>query len=333
MKNSKPKVSVVTITYAHEKYIEDTLRGVLMQQYDGPIEFIIANDNSPDQTDEVVKKFFDTHPIPENIEIKYTCHQENKGMMPNFIWALEQATGEYIALCEGDDYWTDPLKLQKQVDFLEANNQYMLCYTDFSVYDVKKNRFKKDRFKDRNSSYRHPKDYIDFLCGKMYIAPCSWVFCRDLLDKVDLPTDCVDGTFYFAVSALSFTKFKFLSFNSVTYRILPESASQTSNVFLLYLRIVGLLNTQLQLIKKLNLNNDINNKVLNNFYKEVAQLISMNADANAFARIYDHFNEHFNIVELNKALWIDQITFINKVRKSVLYLYLAKVKNAINRFL
>lgn len=133
MKNSKPKVSVVTITYAHEKYIEDTLRGVLMQQYDGPIEFIIANDNSPDNTDEVVKKFFDTHPIPENIEIKYTCHQENKGMMPNFIWALEQATGEYIALCEGDDYWTDPLKLQKQVDFLEENEDVVACGTYIDV--------------------------------------------------------------------------------------------------------------------------------------------------------------------------------------------------------
>lgn len=151
MKNSKPKVSVVTITYAHEKYIEDTLRGVLMQQYDGPIEFIIANDNSPDQTDEVVKKFFDTHPIPENIEIKYTCHQENKGMMPNFIWALEQATGEYIALCEGDDYWTDPLKLQKQVDFLEANKEFALVHT--AVINNKSNVYTESTWKPRHHIY------------------------------------------------------------------------------------------------------------------------------------------------------------------------------------
>lgn len=127
MKNSKPKVSVVTITYAHEKYIEDTLRGVLMQQYDGPVEFIIANDNSPDATDEVVKKYFLENPAPSNFEIKYTKHETNKGMMPNFIWALEQATGKYIALCEGDDYWIDPLKLQKQVDFLEENGEYVAC--------------------------------------------------------------------------------------------------------------------------------------------------------------------------------------------------------------
>ncbi|MCB4234492.1 glycosyltransferase [Kaistella anthropi] len=69
------------------------------------MEFIIANDNSPDATDEVVKKYFLENSVPGNFEIKYTKHETNKGMMPNFVWALEQATGEYIALCEGDDYW------------------------------------------------------------------------------------------------------------------------------------------------------------------------------------------------------------------------------------
>lgn len=121
-----PKVSVVTITYGHENYIMQTLDGVMMQDYPGKIEFIIANDNSPDQTDIVIKSYLSSAKIPENFEIKYTKHDANKGMMPNFIWALEHATGKYIALCEGDDYWTDPLKLQKQVDFLEANPDHIL---------------------------------------------------------------------------------------------------------------------------------------------------------------------------------------------------------------
>lgn len=125
MSKELPKVSVVTITYGHEKYITETLDGVLMQQYQGPVEFIIANDNSPDATDEVVKKYFLENPAPSNFEIKYTKHETNKGMMPNFIWALEQATGEYIALCEGDDYWTDPLKLQKQIEFLQSNDEFV----------------------------------------------------------------------------------------------------------------------------------------------------------------------------------------------------------------
>lgn len=136
MNRELPKVSVVTITYGHEKYITETLDGVLMQQYDGPVEFIIANDNSPDATDEVVKKYFLENPAPSNFEIKYTKHEANKGMMPNFIWALEQATGQYIALCEGDDFWIDPLKLQKQVDFLEENEDYSATITNRKFDDL-----------------------------------------------------------------------------------------------------------------------------------------------------------------------------------------------------
>lgn len=141
MNRELPKVSVVTITYGHEKYITETLDGVLMQKYDGHIEFIIANDNSPDTTDEVVKKYFLENPVPSNFEIKYTKHETNKGMMPNFIWAIEQATGEYIALCEGDDYWTDPLKLQKQVDFMDANNDLAFSFHNALRYIENKNIF------------------------------------------------------------------------------------------------------------------------------------------------------------------------------------------------
>ncbi len=124
-----PKISVVTITYGHQDYIIDTLKGVFMQQYKGEIEFIIANDNSPDDTHRVVTKFLNNSTIPSNVHIKYTKHDKNFGMMPNFIWAMQQVKGKYIAICEGDDYWIDPLKLQKQVDFLEVNEEYGLVHT------------------------------------------------------------------------------------------------------------------------------------------------------------------------------------------------------------
>lgn len=146
-----PKVSIVTITYGHEKYITETLDGVLMQQYEGSVEFIIANDNSPDSTDEVVKKYFLDNPAPSNFEIKYTKHDTNKGMMSNFIWAMEQATGKYIALCEGDDYWTDPQKLQRQVDFLEKNTDYSTVAENCKVIDERHNQ--SYIFSDKINSY------------------------------------------------------------------------------------------------------------------------------------------------------------------------------------
>jgi glycosyltransferase involved in cell wall biosynthesis len=95
-----------------------------MQECRFDIELLIADDNSPDNTESIVHSFA-YH--PNFNRIKYTKHKENKGMMPNFIWALEHCTGKYIALCEGDDYWTDPLKLQKQVDFLEGNEDFAIC--------------------------------------------------------------------------------------------------------------------------------------------------------------------------------------------------------------
>lgn len=136
-----PKVSVVSITYGHEKYITQTLDGVLMQHYPGEIEFIIANDNSPDNTDEVVKIYFSRKNIPTNFSIKYTKHEVNNGMMPNFVFALHQTTGEYIALCEGDDYWNDSLKLQKQVDFLESHKHYSMCFHATKTFDEFKKKF------------------------------------------------------------------------------------------------------------------------------------------------------------------------------------------------
>ncbi len=121
--NFPPKVSVVMITYGHEAFIADAINGVLMQEVDFEVELIIANDCSPDNTEAIVNSFGQHE---KYCWIKYTRHFKNKGMMPNFIWALKKAKGEFIALCEGDDYWTDPVKLQKQVDFLEANEEYSL---------------------------------------------------------------------------------------------------------------------------------------------------------------------------------------------------------------
>ena len=119
------KVSVVMITYGHENYIIEAIEGVLKQQCDFQVELIIANDNSPDKTDEVIVDFLANKTLPDHIVFKYTIQEANKGMNPNFIWALEQGSGKYIAICEGDDYWTDPLKLQKQVDYLEENKDFV----------------------------------------------------------------------------------------------------------------------------------------------------------------------------------------------------------------
>lgn len=126
MNNETLLVSVVMITYGHEKFIEQAINGVLMQECSFDFELIVANDCSPDNSDTIIQSIIDNH--PKGSKLKYVRHNKNIGMMPNFIFSLNMAEGNYIALCEGDDYWTDSLKLQKQVDFLENNMQYIMSF-------------------------------------------------------------------------------------------------------------------------------------------------------------------------------------------------------------
>lgn len=124
------------ITFNHEKFIEHSVNSILMQKCNFEIELIVANDNSPDKTDLLMNKLLKTH--PKAFRINYFKHDQNIGIGANFIFALKQCNGKYIALCDGDDYWTDPLKLQKQVDFLEVNKEY-ISHSGFANLSNEKN--------------------------------------------------------------------------------------------------------------------------------------------------------------------------------------------------
>ncbi len=123
----EPLVSICCITYNHKNYIHDAIEGFLMQKTDFPIEIIIHDDASTDGTAEIIKEYADKNP-GLFVTILQTENQWSKGIKPSLTYVWPRARGKYIALCEGDDYWTDPLKLQKQVDFLEENPDYSLCF-------------------------------------------------------------------------------------------------------------------------------------------------------------------------------------------------------------
>lgn len=131
MINKTPLVSIIMMTYGHQYYIADAINGVLLQKVNFDVELLIADDCSPDTTKEIVESIVDQS--PSNFRIRYVRHEINKGISDNFLWAARQITGKYVALCEGDDYWTDPEKLQKQVDFLDKNTDYSFCCHRFQI--------------------------------------------------------------------------------------------------------------------------------------------------------------------------------------------------------
>jgi glycosyltransferase involved in cell wall biosynthesis len=130
MKLESPLVSIWSITYNHVEFIKDCLEGILSQKTNFKYELVIGDDASTDGTSEILRDYATKYPKI----IKPIINQTNIGSYRNsFETVLPELKGKYIAICEGDDYWTDPLKLQKQVDFLEANTSYSMTCSNVEI--------------------------------------------------------------------------------------------------------------------------------------------------------------------------------------------------------
>jgi glycosyltransferase involved in cell wall biosynthesis len=119
----KPLLSIVTVAYNHGKYIARTLDGFIMQKTDFPFQVIVGDDASTDNTADIIREYADKYPDI----VKPVLRPKNIGGTSNSLDLYSRAHTKYVAICDGDDYWTDPLKLQKQVDFLEAHPDYSIC--------------------------------------------------------------------------------------------------------------------------------------------------------------------------------------------------------------
>ena len=128
---SQPLVSICCITYNHVDFIKDAIEGFLSQKTTFTYEICIGEDESNDGTREIIKEYAAKYPNKIRLFLrkrKDVIYFNGKATGRfNFMETLKKARGKYIATCEGDDYWLDPLKLQKQVDFMEKNNQHSFC--------------------------------------------------------------------------------------------------------------------------------------------------------------------------------------------------------------
>lgn len=131
---SPVKLTVCCTTYNHEQYVCEAINGFLIQETDFPFEVIIHDDASTDGTANTIREYADNYPQIIRTIVQ-TENQYAKGGLINPRFVFPEAKGKYLALCEGDDYWTDPSKLQKQVDFLDSNPDYVIAYTDCQPFD------------------------------------------------------------------------------------------------------------------------------------------------------------------------------------------------------
>jgi len=146
-----PVVSICCIAFQHEAFIRKCLDGFLMQETSFPVEVLIHDDASTDETPNIIREYESRYPCIIK-PIYQTENQYSKNVKPNKTFNFPRALGTYIAICEGDDYWTDPLKLSKQVAFLENNKDHVLCWTRFHTLDNKTG----DISMDKNGKYFTP---------------------------------------------------------------------------------------------------------------------------------------------------------------------------------
>lgn len=134
--DSKIMVSIICNAYNHGKYIRDALEGFVMQKTNFAFEVLVHDDASPDNTAQIIREYEEKY--PELIKPIYqTENQYSQGVSITRDIQLKRVQGKYIAVCEGDDYWIDPLKLQKQYDFMETHPEYSLCACSVDWYNLK----------------------------------------------------------------------------------------------------------------------------------------------------------------------------------------------------
>lgn len=188
----KSKLTVATTTYNQEKYIEKALEGFVSQKTDFPFEVVISDDLSTDNTVEIIKKYAKKYPEI----IKPIFNKINKGPMKNFVDTLDVVTSEYVAFCDGDDYWCDENKLQNQVDFLDSHPDYSVCFHQTKIFFENN-----EKPEEIYPSSKFPKTtQFDDLLKQNYIPANTVVYRWKFDEKKKLsscfPKDIVPGDYF-----------------------------------------------------------------------------------------------------------------------------------------
>lgn len=225
--NVTPVVSISCITYNHENFIRDAIEGFLMQKTTFPVEILIHDDTSTDKTAAIVREYEKRHPSlfncfyqPENTYTKPNKRELRKPFR-------DAHRGKYIAVCEGDDYWTDPLKLQKQVGFLERNPDYSMCFHNAIIYET--------TYKRRNvflfNEFTSDRDLaIDDIVCKWVVPTASIVYRKKYSERPVWMTRIYSGDYSLLLALYLKGKIKYLDNISSIYRKDLTGNSVSTNI-------------------------------------------------------------------------------------------------------
>ncbi|MCX6271425.1 MAG: glycosyltransferase [Bacteroidetes bacterium] len=223
-----PMVSVCMITYNHEPFIAQAIESIVTQKTAYSFELVIGEDCSKDNTRRICEEY--QHKYPHIITLLDST--SNLGMMKNGMRTVHACKGKYLTFCEGDDYWNDPYKIAKQIDFLELNPEYGFLYTNFNRYIQNTNTLLNNQLDDHPT----PEGYlVDSLMKGNYFATPTVCVRNHLVDKF-YQTFSMERIRRFYLGDYSLWLFisyhmkgYYLKDATATYRVLENSVSHFKN--------------------------------------------------------------------------------------------------------
>lgn len=240
------KVSIICTNYNKGDWVREAMDSFLNQKTNFDFEIIIIDDASTDHSYEIIQEY--QNKFPE--KVRTFRNEVNLGITRTWKKVCQEAKGQYIARCDSDDFWTDPLKLQKQVDLLDASTDSLWSNTEFDMVDLDGNLIQKDAFASK--ALPLIDSYEEMLVMKGMTMASTWLVDTTLMKDVSaqISDTAADDTFELQLELFKRTKISFLSDSTTVYRMNLGSDSKPMTLETAERRFTGILESQIKYLNK-----------------------------------------------------------------------------------
>ena len=240
------KVSIICTNYNKGDWVREAMDSFLNQKTNFDFEIIIIDDASTDHSYELIQEY--QNKFPE--KVRTFRNEVNLGIARTWKKVCQEAKGQYIARCDSDDFWTDPLKLQKQVDLLDASTDSLWSNTEFDMVDLDGNLIQKDAFASK--ALPLIDSYEEMLVMKGMTMASTWLVDTALMQDVSaqISDTATDDTFELQLELFKRTKISFLSDSTTVYRMNLGSDSKPMTLETAERRFTGILDSQIKYLNK-----------------------------------------------------------------------------------
>ena len=297
----RPLVSIVCTNYNKGNWIADAIDSFLRQKTDFNYEILLIDDASTDESPDIIKEYTRKH----SDKIRAFYNQKNLGITRTWKKVCKEAKGDYIARCDGDDYWIDDKKLQKQVNALQKNKESKWCCTDYDIVTPDKKIIHKSAVE--TGVIARPNNYEEMLATKGFTMASTWLVNTKLIHEVnsELNNDTADDTFNIQLDLFNKTKLTYLSDSTTVYRVNEGSDSKPVDNKVAKARDEKLLKTQLEYI----------NKYPKADYKKIIEiLLKQSIDSDDRLRLINRQNKH---IENQEDVILDKDKVIHQKDKVI----------------